>query len=443
MNSLRYVTALPLTPLRKRVTLTRLLGVGLVAAGIFTSMMTPGRALARPEATDISVQSQGATIPATVTEPRQLPAMPLQTQDHWIVDSTGNRVKLASANWFGAESPEHVVGGLDTAPLTSITRWLREHGFNSIRLPWSNELVESNPVVKPEYLAANPELVGLRGLEILDRVIAAAAAEGLMVVLDNHRSRADWCCDEEHGDGLWYSEQYPEAAWIADWKTMATRYRNQPAVVAAELRNEIRPDPAVTSDKPSWGDGNAATDWKRAAELGGNAVLSANPHLLVIIGGMEYQGSLEAAYEDPARLSAPHRIVYSAHDYVFFNSDEELADYSVYKAKLDRRWGKMLQSAPVYVSEFGTCTSGECTLKDLNYLRFITRYLNETDADWAYWPLNGTQSEGYSREHGAPESYGLLDESWQRGSNDLVLALLLRIQDPEQGPGVTRRREDL
>lgn len=357
--------------------------------------------------------------------------MPLRTQDRWIVDSTGKRVKLASANWYGAESPEHVVGGLDQAPLASIPRWLREHGFNSIRLPWSNELLETNPVVKPEHLAANPELVGLRGLEVMDRVIAAAAAEGLMVVLDNHRSRADWCCDEAHGDGLWYSKQYPESAWIADWKTMASRYRNQPAVVAAELRNELRPDPAITDAKPSWGDGNIATDWKRAAQLGGNAVLAANPDLLVIIGGLEYQGSLQDAYKDPAQLSASNRIVYSAHDYVFFNGEEELADYSVYQAKLDDRWGKMLQSAPVYVSEFGTCTSGECTLKDLNYIRFITRYLDQTEADWAYWPVNGTQSEGYSREHGATETYGLLDESWTRGSNDLVLALLLGIQKPE------------
>jgi endoglucanase len=68
---------------------------------------------------------------------------------------------------------------------------------------------------------------------------------------------------------------------------------------------------------------------------------------------------------------------------------------------------------------------------DLNYIRFITRYLDQTEADWAYWPVNGTQSEGYSREHGATETYGLLDESWTRGSNDLVLALLLGIQKPE------------
>ena len=29
-------------------------------------------------------------------------------------------------------------------------------------------------------------------------------------MLDNHRSRGDWCCDTAHGDGLWYTEQYPE-----------------------------------------------------------------------------------------------------------------------------------------------------------------------------------------------------------------------------------------
>ncbi|MGH3546459.1 MAG: glycoside hydrolase family 5 protein [Mycobacteriales bacterium] len=202
----------------------------------------------------------------------------------------------------------------------------------------------------------------------------------------------------------------------------------------------------MTGDKPSWGDGNPATDWKRAAELGGDAVLAANPDLLVIIGGLEFQGNLNGAYDDPARLSVPHRIVYAAHDYVFFHNDAENADYQVFQAAVERNWGKVLQpghaaTAPVYVSEFGACTKGGCTLKDLRYIRFITRYLDETDTDWAYWPVNGTQSEGYSRQHGASETYGLLDDTWRRGSNDLVLARLLTVQRAEQGPGITRRRE--
>jgi endoglucanase len=72
------------------------------------------------------------------------------------MDGRGHRVKLASVNWFGAESAEFVVGGLDRQPLDRIAQLIRDGGFNSVRLPWSNELVESSPVVADTCLTANP-----------------------------------------------------------------------------------------------------------------------------------------------------------------------------------------------------------------------------------------------------------------------------------------------
>jgi len=39
-----------------------------------------------------------------------------------------------------------------------------------------------------------------------------------MVILDNHVSRADWCCNDTDGNGLWYNADYPEKQWIADWQ---------------------------------------------------------------------------------------------------------------------------------------------------------------------------------------------------------------------------------
>jgi endoglucanase len=357
---------------------------------------------------------------------------PLHTQGRWIVERHGHHVKLAGVNWFGAESAEFVVGGLDKQPLSQIARTIRRGGFNSVRLPWSNQLVEENPVVAPNLLAANPRLQGKRALDVLDAVIRELGRNGLMVVLDNHRSRADWCCDEAHGDGLWYTRAYPESAWLADWKRMAARYRHFSNVVAAELRNEIRPDPSLAPGPTTatWGDGNPLTDWRAAAERGGDAVLSANPDLLVIVGGTEYQGNLTGVAQAPVRLRVPHRVVYAPHDYRWFHSDAELADYGAFKAKLDQRWGYILRAgiAPLYLSEFGTCTNPspreQCDPHDPAFLQFITRYLRETDMDWAYWPLNGTQSAGYGREHGVVEAYGLLNEDWSAYSNRDVLAAL-------------------
>src|SRR5258708_36943701 len=87
------------------------------------------------------------TPPDAAATPAMLPALPLATTSRWIVDANGARVKLVSVNWYGAESPDFVVGGLDRAPLAAIAATIHRLGFNSVRLPWSNELYETNPIV--------------------------------------------------------------------------------------------------------------------------------------------------------------------------------------------------------------------------------------------------------------------------------------------------------
>ncbi|HEY2296949.1 MAG TPA: cellulase family glycosylhydrolase [Jatrophihabitans sp.] len=371
----------------------------------------------------------------------------LHTQGRWIVDRGGDRVKLASVNWSGAETQAYTVGGLDERPLDRLAALIHRGGFNAVRLPWSNQLVEDNPVVPAQYLSANPQLQGMHALSVLDAVINALGRHDVMVVLDNHRSRADWCCDEQHGDGLWYTPQYPESSWIADWKFMAQRYAHTANVVGAELRNEIRPEPQLAPGPTTatWGDGNSLTDWRAAAERGGDAVLSVDPNWLIVVGGTEYQGNLTGVRTAPVQLSVPHRVVYAAHDYRWFESNAELNDYSAFKAKLDQRWGYVATpnqswTAPIYVSETGTCTNPnvteQCDPTDPTYLRDIHRYLAENDFDFAYWPFNGTQGTGYNRTYGQPETYGLLAPDWSGYGNTQVLSVIQSLQRPQRGPGV-------
>jgi endoglucanase len=363
--------------------------------------------------------------------------LPLRTNEQWIVDRQGHRVRLASVNWFGAESAEFVVGGLDKQPLARMARLIRQGGFNSVRLPWSNELVESNPVVGATYLTANPRLQGKRALQIYDAVVDELGRNGLMVILDNHRSRGDWCCDEAHGDGLWHTPAYPESAWVADWKFMVARYRHRPQVVAAELRNEIRPDPSQGLT-PTWGDGNPDTDWRAAAIRGGNAVLSVNPRLLIIVGGMNYQSNLRGVPAFPVTLSIPHRVVYATHTYPWSHSLDQLTDDAAFAANIATRWSFVQEpghayTAPVYVSEWGGCTQPRddgslCTQDRLLFPYAFIRYAASSGIDWAWWPINGTQSAGYNRIRGNVETWGLLNPQWTAYANPELMAAISGVQ---------------
>lgn len=351
-----------------------------------------------------------------------------------IVDASGTPIRLVGLNWYGAESPDFVVGGLDYQPYQSILQMIQRSGYNTIRLPFSNQLVEQNPVIT-DHLGANRELSGLHALDILDRIVAYAGALGLHVILDDHRSEAGW---SSQPGGLWYTDAYPDSAFQADWLTMAERYAASNVVIGADLRNE----PHGTA---TWGGTDPSTDWHAAAERVGNAILAVNPHLLIVVEGVQtygaagsywWGGNLMGVATDPVVLqfpdgsSARSQLVYSAHDYgpdncgpgcPWFNST---TTYASLAALWEQHWGYITAdpsqpyAAPVWVGEFGTCnyspTCGNDTTPGSQgqWFSSLIQYLAEKQLGWAYWSVNGSQSSGTTREYGILEGYGLLNPDW-------------------------------
>src|ERR1051326_2476533 len=47
-------------------------------------------------------------------------AFPLHTNGASVVDASGKAVKFDFVNWYGAESPDYVVGGLEYQPISEI-----------------------------------------------------------------------------------------------------------------------------------------------------------------------------------------------------------------------------------------------------------------------------------------------------------------------------------
>ena len=123
----------------------------------------------------------------------------------------------------------------------------------------------------------NPDLRGLTPLECLDKIISAAGSIGLRIVLDRHTNKEG----NFHHEGLWYipnDPYYTEELMISDWVMLAKRYKGT-AVIGADVWNE----PKMES---TWGAGVPATDWNKAAERVGNAILAANPDWLIFVEGV-------------------------------------------------------------------------------------------------------------------------------------------------------------
>ena len=368
------------------------------------------------------------------------PAWPLHTHGRYIVDSHDHRFKLASINWYGASDTEMVPGGLDTASLPDIVKAIKSSGFNSIRLPFSNHMLHVTTSVEPRSVAANPALVGHTPLEVLDAVVQELTTQGLAVILNNHTTHPMWCCSYDD-DGLWYTKDYSESQWLDDWAMMAARYQNNPGVVGTDLRNEIRVTKlggTYLPNIPHWGQG--PNDWRAAAETAGNRILAINPNLLIIVEGLNFpRDQLRFAHTDPVRLKVADRLVYSAHNYAY-TSPEPVGkpygamDYESFRQRMTLEWGfavtpSQAYTAPVWLSEFGV--GGVSDEMGHTWLEHISRYLQDTDIDFAYWAVNAG-----AKPSGEMEPFAWLDLDWQTPLDDWRKDVLQPLFTPQHGPGV-------
>jgi endoglucanase len=332
------------------------------------------------------------------------------TSGNQILDSNNQPVRIAGINWYGFETTDHIIHGLWAKDYKAILSTIKSNGYNTVRIPLSDEMVQSNPV--PTNLSfnngapINTDLQGLTALQILDKIVAAAGSIGLRVILDNHRSEAG---NSAEANGLWYTSAFPESAWINNWVALTNRYLNNTTVIGMDLRNEPH---NATSGGACWGCGTTANDWRLAAQRAGNAVLAVNPHLLIFVEGTDcfngdcdwWGGNLQGVTQFPVALSVPNQLVYSAHDYgptVFqqpwFNSTTTTASL---QAQWNKEWAFIHNNniAPLWVGEFGTgnaapdvqnATAGSEGQWFSNLVQFIGA---RPSMSWTYWALNGEDS---------------------------------------------------
>ncbi len=340
-----------------------------------------------------------AVLPAS---PTRLPAgSPLRAVGGKLVDVGGREVRLTGVNWSGGETHVFAPHGLWTRGWQDMLDQIVKAGFNTIRLPFSNQLLEPETLPKLIDFRKNQDLVGLTGLQVMDQIIDGAGARGLSVILDRHLTRADAPSE------LWYTDQVPEARWIDDWVMLADRYRHQRAVIAADLHNEPH-------GHATWGDGNPLTDWRRAAEQAGNAILDANPDWLIVVQGIEryasdlywWGGNLMGARRFPVRLSDPGKLVYSAHDYgprVYLQPWFQAPDFPSNLAVLwQRHWGYLKSEglAPILIGEFGGRSMGQ----DLEgmWQRSLVDFLRANALSYTYWSWNPDSGD----------TGGILESNW-------------------------------
>lgn len=143
-------------------------------------------------------------------------SLPLKTDSRWILDGSGERVKFRCINWPG-HLETNIPEGLDKQSIDFIADFIKQQGFNCVRLTYSiDHALNPEISVQDSFLAAastanvsadalnktyaqvvemNPSVAGSTTQYVFGAVIKALWDRQVMTILDNHVSRAGWCCE--------------------------------------------------------------------------------------------------------------------------------------------------------------------------------------------------------------------------------------------------------
>ncbi|XP_042057194.1 glycosyl hydrolase 5 family protein-like isoform X1 [Salvia splendens] len=377
---------------------------------------------------------------STTTTTSSAAALPLSTESRWIVDESGHRAKLACVNW-----PSHlevmVAEGLSKKPAEQISSEIIDLGFNCVRLTWplflfTNDTLASLTVRQSfknlglfEAIAGlqinNPSIIDLSLINAYKAVVGSLAKKNVMIILDNHTSKPGWCCSNFDGNGFFGDVCFNPDLWIKGLTRVATIFNDTPYVVAMSLRNELR------------GSRQNVDDWYRYMQKGAEAVHAANPNVLVILSGLNYDRDLSFLLKKPVSLSFSNKLVFELHWYGF--SDGEAWENGNLNQVCGERVGETMRKAgflldqgyPLFLSEFGVDMRGT-NVNDNRYLNCFMGWAAELDLDWALWVLTGSY---YLREGvvGFDETYGVYNWNWCGVRNQTILHKISALQYPFKG----------
>lgn len=387
--------------------------------------------------------NRSATLTGMATEEDPTLLQRLSVEGNQFVTPDGTPVRLRSVNWFGAEGTNHTPHGTWARRYTEIIDQIASFGFNCIRLPFSGDTFRVGTAIPTAAVDwdLNPEFVGKTPLQVFDIIIAYAKSKGIYVVLDHHRRQAGNGADGGPTDG-----SYSQADWINTWTMLAAHYKDEVAVVGADVHNEPH--------NLEWG------AWATMVEDCGNAIHAIAPDWIIFCEGVGHidddhywwGGQLAGVAERPVVLNQPGRLAYSPHEYaqsvgyqIWLRYDSDPTQPPGYPDNLydvwREHWGFIFEDniAPIWIGEFGghfgLDGNGNMTKPHATYeAQWVTnlcKYLNgdyngdgtselpagKEGMSFAYWSFNPNSGD----------TGGLVQDDWvtpQQPKLDLINSLL-------------------
>ncbi|XP_043687895.1 glycosyl hydrolase 5 family protein-like [Telopea speciosissima] len=373
-----------------------------------------------------------------------LPSLPLHTNSRWIVDEDDKRVKLACVNWVGHLQPM-LVEGLSKQPLDTISKKIASMGFNCVRLTWPTFMVTndtlSSMTVRQSFQSFNlfesiaglqvnnPSLLDITVVQALQEVVKNLGENNVMVILDNHVSKPMWCCNRYDGNGFFGDRYFKPRIWLDGLNKIATLFNGVSNVIGMSLRNELR-GPRMNNSV-----------WYNFMQKGAEVVHDANPNVLVILSGNDFDKDLGMLKNQPVNVSFKEKLVFEVHWNSFAatdgwrNGNPNDVCASQVQFFRDHAFFLLDQGYPLFMSEWGVNLRGN-DVADNRFSSCAFALAAELDLDWGLWALMGSY---YYRETvmAMNEYYGVLNWDWSEVRNPSFMQRLSALQSPFRGPGLS------
>ena len=238
-------------------------------------------------------------------------------------------------------------------------RFIKQSGFNSVRIPFNYRLFVSDGMV--------PGLDG-PGYELLDRVVAWCRSQGLYVILDMHAAPGGQTgdnIDDSFGYPFLFESSESQELTINLWRKIAARYRNDPTVIGYDLLNEPIAhyfDTALLNPK-------LEPLYRRIV----SGIREVDRNHIVFLGGARWDTNFKVFGPpfDP-------KLAYTFHKYWMTVNQDAIQEYLTFRDKYN---------VPIWMGE-----SGENTDEWIDSFR---KLLEAKNIGWCFWPykkLDATSS---------------------------------------------------
>lgn len=229
-------------------------------------------------------------------------------------------------------------------------RFIKQAGFNSIRVPFNYRLFVSE---------GEPQKLEGPGYELLDRVVDWSGREGLLVILDMHGAPGGQTgdnIDDSWGYPFLFQSAESQDLTISVWRTIAARYSKNATVLGYDLLNE----PIAHYFENDNLNPKLEPLYRRIVA----AIRTVDRNHIILLGGARWNTNF-TVFGPPF----DKQLAYTFHKYWMDVNQSAIQEYVNFRAKYD---------VPVWMGESGENTD--------EWIASFRTLLESNDIGWCFWP---------------------------------------------------------